>query len=169
MLDRGLPGCSHCSAGPVTSPATSGLSSVGGPRGVVLHPAEASSHRPTSRCSARPLNHFSRVVSWFASQRCLGNIRLKCLSRGPRSSQDMERPAPYRKLPGVFQLRISTILLFVPPLWHGVEDISVLAQHIDRVFWEEHGHVGRAAMRLSLPKNSRYQKAKKYRIVLSRI
>ena len=169
MLDRGLSGCSHCSAGPVTSPATSGLSSAAGPRRVVLHPAEASSHRPTPRRSASPLNHFNRVVSWFASQRCLGNIRLKRLSRGPRSSQDMEPPAPYRKLPGVFQLRISTILLFVIPLWHGVGDIPVLTQHIDRVFWGEHGHVRRAAMRLSLPKNSLYQKAKEYRIVLSRI
>ena len=61
------------------------------------------------------------------------------------------------------------MLLFVHPLRHGVEDILVPSHHIDRVVWEEHGGIERAAMRLGVYKNSQFQKAKKNRIILSKI
>ncbi len=47
--------------------------------------------------------------------------------------------------------------------------LSELEQrHIERLLREEHGHVGRAAMRLGIPRSSLYQKIKKFGITVSR-
>lgn len=48
--------------------------------------------------------------------------------------------------------------------------LSELEQrHIEKLLGEERGHVGRAAIRLGIPRSSLYQKIKKYRIIVSKI